>query len=47
MPDGNDGDDQSAVIDLIDSAVVADADAPCNLHGQYTINRPDFRTRRQ
>jgi len=28
MPDGNDGNDQPAVIDLIDSAVVADTDAP-------------------
>ena len=28
MPDGNHGDDQFAVIDLIDRAVIADADAP-------------------
>jgi hypothetical protein len=28
MPDGNHGDDKPTVIDLIDGAVVADADAP-------------------
>jgi hypothetical protein len=28
MPDGNNGNDKPAVIDLIDDAVVADADAP-------------------
>jgi len=28
MPDGDNGDDQVAIIDLVDDAVVADADAP-------------------
>ena len=28
MPDGDDGDDELAVVDLVDGAVVADADAP-------------------
>ena len=28
MSDGNDGDDEPAVVDLVDGAVMADADAP-------------------
>jgi len=65
MADGDDGDDEFTIVDLVNDAIIADADAPgiaafelfatrrarvlfqCNLHEQYTINRPDFRTRRQ